>query len=417
MRRILFITPLPPYPPTAGGGRQRTNLILRALQRVGRVDTLILNDPGSLSAPEHCSLEDQFGGVTWVTPLRRGERGLWRFIRPLKPRMIDRLAHNLGRRSVDNHPDPRAHAWLCARLAREDYDVIVARYLPAAMKTGAFDSGVPVVVDVDDLETQVYRSRLQVPGLRRLQRVAIKHHLRQIDRLVPRWLSRAAHLWLSSEDDRPLVAHPSVSVLPNIPFNWGEDVSAGEPFPQAPADCHVVLAVGSMTHRVNVNAIDRFTRCVWPRVVAAVPDAVLRIAGAGMSNTMRRRWAAVRGVEPIGYLEDIAQAYWGCAFTIAPLFEGGGTKIKVLESLRFGRAVVATDHACRGYDNHLPDRQAIWIARDEDGLTDGCVQLLGDPALRHAMAREGHARVKEYFSLDRFERVVAETFELPPPAG
>lgn len=417
MRRTLFITPLPPYPPTAGGGRQRTNLILRALLRVGQVDTLILNDPGTLSAQEHHRIEEQFGDVGWVTPLRRGERGSWRFIHPLKPRTIDRLAHHLGRRAVDFRPDPGVHAWLRRRLAHRHYDVIVARYLPAAMKSGAFQSGVPVVVDVDDLETQVYRSRLQVPGLRGWQRAAIRHHLRQVDKLVPRWLGQAAHLWLSSEADRPLIAHPSVSVLPNIPFDWGEDVSANGPLPQAPADCHVVLAVGSMTHRVNVDAIDRFTRRVWPRVRSACPDAVLRIAGAGMSDTMRQRWAAVQGVEPIGYVEDISQAYRGCAFTVAPLFEGGGTKIKVLESLRFGRAVVATDHACRGHENRLPDRETVWIARDEDGLTNGCVRLLRNPALRDTLAREGRARIEQYFSFDRFAKTVAEAFELPPPAG
>jgi glycosyltransferase involved in cell wall biosynthesis len=89
----------------------------------------------------------------------------------------------------------------------------------------------------------------------------------------------------------------------------------------------------------------------------------------------------------------------------------------VLESLRFGRAVVATDHACRGYDNHLPDRKAVWIAHDENGLADGCIRLLRDPVLRQAMAREGCARVEQYFSFDRFAKTIAEAFELPPPTG
>src|SRR5690606_21015222 len=118
-------------------------------------------------------------------------------------------------------------------------------------------------------------------------------------------------------------------------------------------DSQVILTVSAMRFRVNEEAVDRFVQKIWPRIRAAAPQARFRIVGSQMTEAHRARWGAHAGVEVIGFVERLADAYGACALTVAPIFEGGGTKIKVLESLLYGRTCVVAPHAQRGYEHVL----------------------------------------------------------------
>jgi glycosyltransferase involved in cell wall biosynthesis len=225
-----------------------------------------------------------------------------------------------------------------------------------------------------------------------------------MEKVVPRLLGRCAHLWVASREDQELLRSYPTSVLPNIPFALAD----AQPTPPCPphAECQSILMVGSLRHPVNVNAAERFLRIVWPQVHAAVPASEFRIVGYGMTGAQQRRWGAVAGVVPVGCVEELAGEYDRCAFTVAPVFEGGGTKIKVLESLHCGRTVVATGHACRGYGDVLKHLDSLWIARDEEALAAGCIRLLREPVLRQEMATRGADLVRRHYSYERFEQVV-----------
>ena len=60
----------------------------RGLERVAEVDTLLLREPTELGLEERNTLESEFGLRDCLLPLSRGERGLWKLIRPLRPRLV-----------------------------------------------------------------------------------------------------------------------------------------------------------------------------------------------------------------------------------------------------------------------------------------------------------------------------------------
>ena len=126
---------------------------------------------------------------------------------------------------------------------------------------------------------------------------------------------------------------------------------------------------------------------------------------------MRSRWGAVPGVDPIGFAEDLRQSYSDAALTVVPIREGGGTKIKVLESMMYGRACVCASHSLRGYEEVLKHNESIYVAPDDDALIEGCVSLLNAPAKRAELAKVGGQQVREHFSLDRFTNIVVESVD------
>ncbi|MEX0776988.1 MAG: glycosyltransferase family 4 protein [Phycisphaeraceae bacterium] len=405
--RILFVTFSPPVP-TTHGGCQRTNLLLRALQSYGDVEMMLLRGPARLDPEVRRTMEEDFGLVAGFELSTAGMQRPWRWFRPLRAPLVDKMAHNLGRRQADYRPDAAPLEWIRQRTATRPYDVIVGRYLRPTVKSGALNFS-PVVVDVDDLDYRVYETRANLPDQTWLSRIIMNRQAHQLRQLIPSLLRAATHVWYTNEADQKRMPHPSASILPNIPFvKRGEPTVSICPFTK---DNQTILFVGTLSFAPNARGIDRFVERVWPQIFAARPETRFRVVGGGMSQNQRRRWAQVPGVEPVGFVDDLREAYASCLFTVAPLFEGGGTKIKVLESYRFGRACLATRHSHVGFAQALPANEAVMVAESDADLAGRAIQMLGDPLRCQAMAERGAANVARWFSYSEFERIVHDTLD------
>lgn len=404
---ILFITGGVPWP-VHMGVNQRTHLLLRALREYGTVDTVIHSRYAALSDADLEYLRDNYGVVARFVQQEPGERWPWRLAGRVSKPLASRLGIHIGGMGLWYRPQSDIARWLARRLQERHYDLIVGRYLRVLASSGAL-SYQPVVLDLDDFDSSTHRSRLQQPGLSTLRRYSIRRQVRQVESVVPRLLRRCDHIWVASQADQDLLNSLPTSVLPNIPFESddAEPVAPCEPRPES----QIVLTVGSLRHTVNVKAIDRFLKAVWPRVHARVPGSEFRIVGFGMTDSQKRRWGGVAGVVPVGFAADLRQEYDRCAFSVVPIFEGGGTKIKVLESLRYGRTLVGAAHSCRGYEDTLRHLETLWIAQDEEAIIEGCTRLLREPNLRHEMAERGCEMVRRNYSYERVRQVVAETMD------
>ncbi len=411
--RILFITGGSPWPTTLGVN-QRTHLLLRALQQCGVVETVIHSRYAEISGAELEYLREAFGVVACFRQQGPGGRWPWRAAGWVSPTLAERLGVHLGGVGLWYRPQADVASWLARRLREGRYDLIVGRYLRALASSGALDYR-PVVLDLDDFDCGVQSHRLQQPGLSTLQRYSARRQARQTEKTVPGLLSQCDHVWVTGREDQELLNSFPTSILANVPFEL--DGATYVPACSSRPESKSMLIVGSLRHTVNVRAIDRFLKNVWPRVLKSEPGSEFRIVGYGMTDTQKDRWAAVPGVVPVGFVDDLRAEYERCAFTVVPVFEGGGTKIKVLESLRHGRTVVAASHSCRGYGDILRHGEALWEACDEDALVEGCVRLLKEPGLREKMAEAGCCLVRRHYSRERFQQVVRETVARVTAAG
>ena len=112
------------------------------------------------------------------------------------------------------------------------------------------------------------------------------------------------------------------------------------------------LFVGSFGHRPNVLAAEFLVNQVWPKVAAERPEAHLVLAGRGSDEYLatqvpRAQWAD-RKVEALGFVDDLTPHFRNCRLFVAPLPEGGGIKIKILEAMARGVPVVTTPVGAEG---------------------------------------------------------------------
>jgi glycosyltransferase involved in cell wall biosynthesis len=85
------------------------------------------------------------------------------------------------------------------------------------------------------------------------------------------------------------------------------------------------------------------------------------------------------------------------ALVLAPLRIGGGMRMKVLQAMAMGKAVVTTSRGAAGLaaGGQAPP---LAVADDVEGMVAAAAALLADPAGRQALGRQARAHVTQHFS-------------------
>ena len=371
--------------PATGSG-QRSAIFYRAMASVAPTDVLILavRDGGGESHPSFP------GARLWYAPIHAtGARSG----NPLR-----RMARNLRKLlfvETSYRPIPAAASRLRDLIRDRGYDLVVFRYFEAM----SFCAGVEVptcrmALDLDDRDDRKYAATLRerfggaAPVAWLGNRLA-----RRMRALLAQAFERLSLLWVVSEADRIDDRGVRCRIAPNVPFHAPE----GHP---APASGGVdLLFVASAGHVPNRNGILWFLRECWPIVRHESPGARLRIVGSGGWGEVGFAGIDMTGVEVVGRVASIEEAYIGARASISPIFEGGGSKIKVVESCAFARPVVCTPHSVLGFEGLLAD--ALLVGPDAATFARHCVDLLRDPARAEALGTRAMAAQIATFSLDR----------------
>ncbi len=152
-----------------------------------------------------------------------------------------------------------------------------------------------------------------------------------------------------------------------------------------------LLFVGSNT-APNVSGLRWFVREVWPQIRAARPEASLQVAG----TVARALDLPPRGISLLGRVSDLAPLYRDAAIVISPLLVGSGLKIKLIEALGHGKAVVATSVTLQGVADIV--RGAVSVADTPDAFAAAILDLLSFEARRLRQCEAALAVAREAFS-------------------
>lgn len=101
-----------------------------------------------------------------------------------------------------------------------------------------------------------------------------------------------------------------------------------------------VFHFGSMDWMPNEEAVLWFVQHAWKKVLEKVPQAKFYIVGRGISEKI----AALNepGVVVVGKTEDADKVYHAYRVMVVPLLSGSGMRIKLIEGMAYGKAIVST---------------------------------------------------------------------------
>lgn len=172
----------------------------------------------------------------------------------------------------------------------------------------------------------------------------------------------------------------------------------------------VVGVIGSMHWYPSRSAADRALTMLWPSIHHHRPDSRLVVAGFGAVEHLGHRFP-LAGAELLGTVDRPEDFFGQISVLLYPPARGSGFKIKVLEAMAYGRAVISNHEGLEG----LTDRgshQAIHAESDDDFIVE-TLGLLGDARRIAELGSAGRVLVETTYSpepaidrlLDGYERL------------
>jgi len=173
----------------------------------------------------------------------------------------------------------------------------------------------------------------------------------------------------------PIVRIPLGTMLPEQPLS--------------PLGCQPpsLLFVGNFIHPPNVDAAVRLASAIFPQLQARFPELMLYIVGD--QPPPRLRHMARENIVITGDVPDVTPYLDRAAVVVVPLRLGGGMRVKVLESLAAGKAMVASRLATEGLN--LTDGEQIVLAESDYQFCEAILQLLSNPVRRASIAARARA--------------------------
>ena len=166
------------------------------------------------------------------------------------------------------------------------------------------------------------------------------------------------------------------------------------------ADPHLVFHLGAMDWQPNQDALAWFVKHVWPGVKAAMPKAELALAGRNMPDPSP--FGRYEGVTVYGEVASARAFMQKGGVMVVPLQSGSGMRIKILEGMALGKAIVTTSLGASGIP--VTDGHDVLIADEPEAFTNSLLRCLRYPGYQQALGKRARETVARHYDLSRLAK-------------
>lgn len=311
-------------------------------------------------------------------------------VRPLA-RSVDYLRHwwDPAPFVVSNYRSAEVTQLLNAWLGERRFDVAVCDFLAASLNFPA-QPAIPCVLFQHNVESVLWERKAQYET-NLFRRAIWKREARKMRLYETLTVNRFHRLIAVSEQDRQsLCAMTDPKRIEVVPT--GVDLKQFRRTRRDEESPSLVLFVGSMDWRPNIDAVEYFCRAVWPHILSAVPNARFRIVGRTPPKEVQQ--LASGSVEVTGTVPSIVEHLEQAAVVVVPLRIGGGTRLKIYEAMAAGKAVVSTTIGAEGLD--VVDGDDIVLADTATDMSQAAIRLLSNSQSRRAIGNRAARKASLY---------------------
>jgi len=194
-------------------------------------------------------------------------------------------------------------------------------------------------------------------------------------------------------------------VLPN-----GVDTEKIKPLPYA--EKPVLIYVGAMRYHPNVLAVKWFIEKVFPFVLREIPDACFYVIGGGVPKKLKK-YEKKYPVKFVGYVENLKQWYEKAKITVIPLKIGSGTRLKIFESMAYGKPVVSTVLGAEGIEVKNGGNILILIADTPEKFAEKIILLHRDRKLYESIKTNVRTLIEEKYDWKKISEKLKNTYYHP----
>lgn len=398
--RVLFLSAWYPYPPD-NGSKLRVAYLLRALGCAHSVSlysfTFGTAKPADVSVPL-----SHLDGVETVAidPFVANRTGALQTFLSLSP---------LATRAV-----PAMQALVGRALDACKYDAVIASTEITAVYALLAQSNTIRILEEHNSLTRWMRERYRL-GVGVIQRVRYWVSWQKSRHFEARLFRQFDLVTMVSQQDRA-ICHSDlpgyrgrVEVVPN-----GVDTIHNRPG-VAPTLPNELVFNGSLTYSANYEAVAWFLTYVYPLIKSQEPRVQLTITGSTAGVDLARL-PLDESVRLMGFVKDVRVPVAGAAVAVAPIRQGGGTRLKILEAMALGTPVVATTKGAEGLN--VVDGQHLLLADTPEAFANAVLCLLNGADVHARLSQNARRLVEAQYDWaalgQQFVQLVEQTVDARP---
>lgn len=385
---VLFLSQIVPYPPH-GGVLQRGYNLVRELARHAKVHLLAFVHPDVL--PTEAAISES------RTELERFCSAVEYFPLWAKASSAHKLAA-AGLSAVSPtpfsfvaHRSPAYAARVRELLAAGKFDVVHVDTLALAQFVDPAGP-LPTLLTHHNIESGLMGRRAEVETGALMKRF-LRRETAKLQRAERTWAPRFdVNIFMSDRDEqvlRGMVAGIRTAVVPNgVDTTYFTGDRGGE--------TASLIYTGGMNMFANRDAVMYFLAEIWPLVRDRHEQVTFYAVGQDPPPELRAVAERDRRVVVTGFVDDIRPYVSKAAVYVVPLRVGGGTRLKVLDAMSMGKAMVSTSIGCEGID--VEPGKHLLVADQPRAFADAVLTLLGDAGRRAELSAAARRRVEELYA-------------------
>lgn len=387
--------------PTNRGGQIRTLEMLRCLHQRNEVHYVAFREPGESlgvdASHEYCA-------HAYPVDFHIAPKTSLRFRAQVMASIFDPVPAAVGR-----FRSGAMKATIARLLSEAPFDSVVCDFLvpwinlPATRGTVLFQHNV---------ESVIWRRRAEHAS-NAATRVYLNSQADRMFRFEKTACRRAAAVVAVSPVDaklmRELYGAERVFDVPT-----GVNIEYFAPPEQHPHASDLVF-IGSMDWAPNIDGVGYFAREILPLIWRKRSDCRFTIVGRDPTPEVRRMAEGEPRIRVTGTVDDVRTHLWGSMISVVPLRIGGGTRLKIYESMAARVPVVSTRIGAEGLVAAHPAE--IRLADDPAEFAGECLALMDDASARQAISTAAWTLVRERFSWQEVARQFEDILTATQAAG
>jgi len=257
-------------------------------------------------------------------------------------------------------------------IQKEQFDIIQLEglYLAPYIDTIRSNSSARVVMRAHNIEHEIWaRAAMQTKGPKKLY---LRHLAQRIRKMEIKFLNRYdAVLPITSRDERELVKLGCNIPCHVVPMG----INADELLPDhANMDFPSVFHIGALDWLPNQEGLIWFFEKVWKKVNEQYPDLKFYLAGRNAPDHFKS--LPYNNVFFLGEVDNAYDFIRSKAVMIVPVLSGSGMRIKIIEGMALGKAIVTTSIGTEGIATMHDDN--ILVADTPGDFASMVIKLVGN---------------------------------------
>ncbi|MDQ3873202.1 MAG: glycosyltransferase family 4 protein [Thermoproteota archaeon] len=395
--KILFLTAHLPYPPFSGGRRREFELISKLSKRF---DIHLCSITKSLKT-DSVYADDL---LQYCTTVKLFE------CCPTDNQQYVSYPHQMKK-----YISEEATSYVSALLKNQRFDLahVEGYYL---LQHVPVNSGVPIVLVEHNVEHLLALQRFLLATTHKEKSYFWSEYVKTLEWEKLMWKRATVCIALTREDKNSIEQRePSIDVrmIPNGSDHHQKIIehassSNGFRYTSVIEDRPSILFVGNFAYEPNVDAALYFSQYIFPLILKDAPNVKLYLVGNAPPPEIRSL-TSNRQIRVTGQVDSVIPFYKEAQVVVCPLRIGGGVKVKVLEALCLGKAIVSTSVGAQGLD--LWNYRAVTVADEASDFAEKVIQLLLHPQKRRMQEKEALAYARTLPTWDQASDAFARLYE------